>query len=194
MRVGRMPSSQPTPGVGSLARPWDIVAAWPHCRTLAQLHRVTWISRHRAPAGPAGSTGARLAEEAEVWLRELDWDFQGSAALVRRFLDMQALSGFCLLAGDRPAGYSYYVCESNKGLIGDLYIVRESATAAHEHRLLGAVLDTLIHSALVRRVESQTHDAALARAERAPMAGPRARVSAAVHAHGSAARARASAA
>jgi ribosomal protein S18 acetylase RimI-like enzyme len=96
-----------------------------------------------------------LTEEAGAWARELDWDFTGSAALVKRFLEMQALSGFCLVAGGRPAGYSYYVCESGKGLIGDLYIVRENSTAAHEHRLLGAVLDALVNSALVRRVESQ---------------------------------------
>jgi hypothetical protein len=97
------------------------------CPSLGYSHSMAALSDPRAaPSRDAGSRVIELrqvrpdqlehvlAEEAEVWLRELDWDFQGSAALVRRFLDMQALSGFCLLTGDRPAGYSYYVCESKR--------------------------------------------------------------------------------
>ena len=40
-----------------------------------------------------------LEEETGVWQRALDWDFEPSAELVRRFVDMQALSGFALLEG-----------------------------------------------------------------------------------------------
>src|SRR2546421_5925786 len=69
-----------------------------------------------------------LAEETATWRNTLDWDFQPSAGLVRRFLDMQALSGSALLIGGQPVGYSYYVAEERKGLIGDLYVMEEFAT------------------------------------------------------------------
>ena len=96
-----------------------------------------------------------LAEEAEAWRRELDWDFAGSAALVRRFLDMQALSGFCLVSGAGPVGYAYVVSENNKGLIGDFYIAGEYSTLENERVLLGAVVDAMMRSPAVRRIESQ---------------------------------------
>src|ERR1700681_2375430 len=70
-----------------------------------------------------------LEEEMAAWRAELAWDFQQSADLVRRFILLHALSGFALLRGGRMAGYSYYVCEEGKGLIGDLYVLKEHRTA-----------------------------------------------------------------
>src|SRR5579884_3984892 len=96
-----------------------------------------------------------LADEIGAWQERLDWDFTGSAALVHRFLEMHALNGYCLLAGDQPVGYSYYVGEEHKGLIGDLYVMADAASAESEYALLDAVLSNLTRMPAVRRVESQ---------------------------------------
>lgn len=96
-----------------------------------------------------------LEEETRTWERLLDWDFRPSASLVRRFVDMQSLSGFCLLANDCIVGYSYFVCEERKGLIGDLYVMEEFASTENESALLTAVLDGLLKTPFVQRVESQ---------------------------------------
>jgi len=96
-----------------------------------------------------------LSEESDAWREELEWDFEGSAALVRRFLDMQALSGFCLVEKERPVGYSYLVSETNKGLIGDFYLSREHSCLENERLLLGAVVETMVRTPPVRRIESQ---------------------------------------
>ena len=96
-----------------------------------------------------------LNEEIASWRRQLDWDFRPSADLVRRFVQMQALSGHCLVLGGRIAGYTYYVCEDRKGLIGDLYVMEEFRTPETESLLLAATLDALIKTPFVRRIESQ---------------------------------------
>jgi ribosomal protein S18 acetylase RimI-like enzyme len=96
-----------------------------------------------------------LTEETETWREMLEWDFRPSAGLVRRFLDMQSLTGYALLIAGRVAGYSYYVAEERKGLIGDLYVMEEFATPDIEAHLLGTVLDALVKSPYVHRVESQ---------------------------------------
>jgi ribosomal protein S18 acetylase RimI-like enzyme len=96
-----------------------------------------------------------LDEETRTWERQLDWDFRPSASLVRRFVDMQALSGFSLMVNDRIVGYSYFVCEERKGLIGDLYVMEEFATLENESILLTAILDNLLKTPFVQRVESQ---------------------------------------
>jgi ribosomal protein S18 acetylase RimI-like enzyme len=96
-----------------------------------------------------------LEEETSAWRAELDWDFRPSADLVRRFVHMQALSGFALLHGSRVVGYSYYVCEEGKGLLGDLYVMREHRTAGNENILLQAMLDAMGRTPAIRRVEAQ---------------------------------------
>lgn len=99
-----------------------------------------------------------LEEEIAAWRRNLDWDFRASAELVRRFLQVRGLNGFALLEGSghdtRVAGYSYYVVEDGKGLIGDFYVRDAARTADNENRLLEAVLDAMWKTP-VRRVESQ---------------------------------------
>lgn len=98
---------------------------------------------------------ALLEEETESWKQRLSWDFRPSADLVRRFVRMQALSGFGLVAGGQLIGYSYYVVEERKGLIGDLYVRRELASAETENVLLSGVLKALMETPYLRRIESQ---------------------------------------
>jgi len=103
----------------------------------------------------AGDLDALLDEEIQVWADTLDWDFRGSAGLVRRFLDMQALNGYSLILNGQPVGYCYYVSEERKGLIGDLYVMKQFATSDNEERLLAAVVDNLAKTLSVHRIESQ---------------------------------------
>ena len=103
----------------------------------------------------SGELDALLDEETETWRETLDWDFRASAGLVRRFLDMQALNGISLLMNGHPVGYCYFVSEEHKGLIGDLYVMREFVSVENEEQLLGTVVETLIKTPLVQRIESQ---------------------------------------
>ncbi|MBV9507502.1 MAG: GNAT family N-acetyltransferase [Acidobacteriia bacterium] len=110
-----------------------------------------------------------LQEEVVAWRRELDWDFEQSADLVRRFVQLRALNGSALLENGAVTGYVYYVLEENKALIGDLYVRREFRSAAREEWLLETALEPVMASENVRRVEcqlmmlSQDHKEPLAR-------------------------------
>jgi len=105
-----------------------------------------------------------LNEEIACWRDELDWDFLPSAELIRRFVHMQALNGFALVSrgNARPSrieGYSYFVAEETKGLIGDLYIRRAHRLpgefAPLERSLLDATLAALWQTAGMKRIEAQ---------------------------------------
>jgi ribosomal protein S18 acetylase RimI-like enzyme len=96
-----------------------------------------------------------LSEEIDTWGSALDWDFGKSADLVRRFVDLRALSGYALLQGREVIGYSYFVLEDHKGLIGDLYVLQDSRTAGLEVQLLGAVLGEMMGTPHLARIESQ---------------------------------------
>src|SRR5579864_2622441 len=96
-----------------------------------------------------------LREETEEWRTELDWDYRSSADLVRRFVDLRALTGFVLPGKAEAAGYGYYVCEEGKGLIGGLYIGGRYRTIENENTLLTAMLDAMWRTPGTRRVEAQ---------------------------------------
>jgi len=95
-----------------------------------------------------------LEEEIAAWRTELDWDFQPSADLVRRFVQMQALNGFALVRASQVVGYSYYVSD-NKGLIGDFYVLAAHRTVDNEHALLESVLNAMWKTPGIRRIEAQ---------------------------------------
>jgi len=96
-----------------------------------------------------------LQEETASWWDTLEWDFEKSADLVRRFTDLHALNGYALVEDDIAVGYVYFVLEEGKGLMGDLYVMREHRSIERENLLLDAALRaTLMHPQIVR-VESQ---------------------------------------
>jgi len=96
-----------------------------------------------------------LQAETCEWDEALDWDFKKSADLVRRFLDLRALSGCALIDENQAVGYSYFVLEEQKGLIGDLYVVPAHRSAETENQLLYGVLEGLITGSQVSRIEAQ---------------------------------------
>lgn len=96
-----------------------------------------------------------LIEEIETWRDELEWGFEKSADLVRRFLDLRALNGSALVEGGQVTGYGYYVLEDGKGLIGDLYVRRAARSVERENRLLESVLQAAMGGPQVCRVECQ---------------------------------------
>jgi ribosomal protein S18 acetylase RimI-like enzyme len=103
----------------------------------------------------AKDLGPLLEEEIEEWRTRLSWDFRPSADLVRRYVAMQSLAGYALVAGGTVIGYTYLVSDEEKGLIGDLFLTASERTPANEELLLQAGLAELFERASARRVESQ---------------------------------------
>ncbi|MGA8025589.1 MAG: GNAT family N-acetyltransferase [Bryobacteraceae bacterium] len=96
-----------------------------------------------------------LNEEIGMWEQRFSWDFRPSADLLRRFLQMHSLYGYALRSHRQVIGYAYQVCEGKKGLIGDFYVRADHARPSNEMMLLGAIVQGLMLTAGVRRIESQ---------------------------------------
>lgn len=92
-----------------------------------------------------------LAEEIDSWRQRFSWDFRPSADLLRRFIQVQSLYGFAVRSAERVVGYSYYVCEGRKALIGGFY----AGAAEVEVPLLDAVVQGIFRIPGIRRIESQ---------------------------------------
>jgi ribosomal protein S18 acetylase RimI-like enzyme len=108
-----------------------------------------------------------LDDEIAVWADLLCWDYTGSAEMILRYMDAKFLPGYAAVSRGKVFGYSFFVYENNKGVIGDLF-VREGENGMNrgevERRLLTHVIETLQQSPGVHRIEAQllAHDAGTA--------------------------------
>jgi ribosomal protein S18 acetylase RimI-like enzyme len=99
-----------------------------------------------------------LEDESRLWAEMLAWDYRGSAEMILRYVDAKILPGYAAVARNRVCGYSFFVYEGSKGVIGDLYVDGNGdsrSAALLEHRLLAHVIETLQHSPGIHRIEAQ---------------------------------------
>ncbi len=97
-----------------------------------------------------------LDEEVEAWGGLLCWDYRGSADMVLRYIDAKILPGYAAIERGSIIGYSFFVYEGSKGVIGDLFVSPSRPdTREIEVRMLEHVLETLQESPGVHRVEAQ---------------------------------------
>jgi ribosomal protein S18 acetylase RimI-like enzyme len=99
-----------------------------------------------------------LHDETQLWSRLLSWDYSGSAEMILRYVDAKILPGYAAVDRGRVFGYSFFVYEGSKGVIGDLYVIngtRLPDARQVELKLLTHVIETLQQSPGIHRVEAQ---------------------------------------
>ena len=109
-----------------------------------------------------------LEAENDVWLERLHWDYRASSKLLMQYIDSRMLPGYAALESGQVTGYAFCVYEESKAVIGDVFAMpglnpeTPAATTsglgpAHEieETLLKHLLETLVHSPQVTRIESQ---------------------------------------
>jgi ribosomal protein S18 acetylase RimI-like enzyme len=99
-----------------------------------------------------------LEDEIKVWADALCWDYSGSAEMILRYMDAKFLPGYAAVSRGKVFGYSFFVYESNKGVIGDLFVSEGENGASKqevESRLLTHVIETLQQSPGIQRIEAQ---------------------------------------
>lgn len=98
-----------------------------------------------------------LESEASVWEQRLRWNYRASTELLLQYLDSHVLPGFVALDRGRVCGFTFCVYEGNKAVIGDAYAVAADQEQALQitHMLLRHLLELLLHSPHVNRIESQ---------------------------------------
>jgi GNAT superfamily N-acetyltransferase len=99
-----------------------------------------------------------LDDEIHVWENLLCWDYSGSAEMILRYMDAKFLPGYAAVSRGKVFGYSFFVYENNKGVIGDLFVstgVNGTDRGEVERRLLTHVIETLQQSPGVHRIEAQ---------------------------------------
>lgn len=99
---------------------------------------------------------ALLEQENEVWGELLDWDYRSSCEMILRYIDAKILPGYAAVERGSIIGYSFFVYEGAKGVIGDLFVSpQRTDSRSVEMQLLDNVIATLQQSPGVHRIEAQ---------------------------------------
>jgi ribosomal protein S18 acetylase RimI-like enzyme len=96
-----------------------------------------------------------LEAESRAWNENLYWDFASSARVISTCLREKRLSGYALVLDGTVRGYCFFVCDGEKGLMGDLFVVPTAARVGEVARLLEHANETLLATPGLRRVEAQ---------------------------------------
>jgi ribosomal protein S18 acetylase RimI-like enzyme len=99
-----------------------------------------------------------LDDETRAWASLLSWDYHGSAEMILRYVDAKILPGYAAIDRGRIFGYSFFVYEGSKGVVGDLFVAngaRFPNAREVELKLLTHVIETLQQSPGIHRVEAQ---------------------------------------
>lgn len=99
--------------------------------------------------------GPLLESESRAWYTSLRWDYTPSIRLIAACLADKRLSGYAILSGGQLTGYSFFLYEGEKGMIGDLFVEPGSETRSNAITLLEHVIETLKATPGVERVEAQ---------------------------------------
>ncbi|HXG95174.1 MAG TPA: GNAT family N-acetyltransferase [Blastocatellia bacterium] len=94
-------------------------------------------------------------EQCEEWLTLLKWDFTGPSRMIREVARQHDLAGFVAMSGGAMIGFSYYVIESSRCSIGDIYVTKSWRECGADGLMLAALLNRIERAPRVQRIESQ---------------------------------------
>ena len=98
-----------------------------------------------------------LEHETRTWANLMSWDYRSSAEMILRYIDSKILPGYAAVENGRVCGYAFFVYESSKGVVGDLYADQSiRIPGSSVERLLAThVVETLQQSPGIHRIEAQ---------------------------------------
>ena len=104
---------------------------------------------------PAADFLPLLEAESRVWEQALRWDYFSASRLVFTCLDEKRLSGYALVNSGGIDGYGFFFYEAEKAMIGDLFVLPGEEATDRARALLECVLETLLATPGLARVEAQ---------------------------------------
>lgn len=103
----------------------------------------------------SGTLEKLLDAEAQAWNLDLHWDYASSRSLIANCLDEKRLAGYVIQDRAGLSAYSFFFYEEGKGLVGNLFVDGPQERVERARLLLGHVLETLLATPGITRIETQ---------------------------------------
>lgn len=96
-----------------------------------------------------------MQEEEKAWMCDLCWDYSPIRHILISFIKQKLLPGYVAVKESDPIGYTYFLVNQAKGVIGALYASRTAESQNAVEELLSLTISSLKDSPNVKRVEAQ---------------------------------------
>jgi ribosomal protein S18 acetylase RimI-like enzyme len=96
-----------------------------------------------------------MEEEERVWMSDLDWDYSPIRQILLSFARQRLLPGYAAVNEKEVVGYTYFLVNQAKGIIGALYASKTNHSQEAVEELLSLTISCLKDSQNIRRIEAQ---------------------------------------
>jgi ribosomal protein S18 acetylase RimI-like enzyme len=96
-----------------------------------------------------------MDEEEQAWISDLGWDYSPIRQILVSFIKQKLLPGFGAVNEKELLGYTYFLVNQSKGIIGAIYASQKSPFQEVVHNLLSQTISFLKDIQKIRRIEAQ---------------------------------------
>ncbi len=96
-----------------------------------------------------------MDEEEKAWLSDLGWDYSPIRQILVSFIKQKLLPGYVAVADGAAIGYTYFLVNQTKGIIGALYASKTVHAQEAVEELISSSISCLKDSQNIKRVEAQ---------------------------------------
>jgi ribosomal protein S18 acetylase RimI-like enzyme len=96
-----------------------------------------------------------MEEEEKAWMSDLAWDYSPIRQILVSFIRQKLLPGYVAIADSESIGYTYFLVNQAKGIIGALYASKSLRSQEAVEELLSLTISCLKDSQNIKRVEAQ---------------------------------------
>jgi ribosomal protein S18 acetylase RimI-like enzyme len=96
-----------------------------------------------------------MEEEKSAWMNDLGWDYSPIRRILVSFMNQKLLPGYAAVCEKEAIGYTYFLMNKGKGIIGTIYVAGKERSQEATDQLLSLTITALKDSQRIRRVEAQ---------------------------------------
>ena len=96
-----------------------------------------------------------MQEEEKAWMSDLSWDYSPIRQVLISYIKQKLLPGYAAVDGNEAVGYTYFLVNQTKGIIGALYVSKCNSSQNAVEELLSLTISSLKNSRTIKRVEAQ---------------------------------------
>ncbi len=96
-----------------------------------------------------------MEEEEKAWMSDLSWDYSPIRQILVSFVKQKLLPGYVAVNEQEAVGYTYFLVNHAKGIIGSLYTSKTGCSQKTVEELLSLAISSLKDSQHIKRVEAQ---------------------------------------
>jgi GNAT superfamily N-acetyltransferase len=96
-----------------------------------------------------------MQEEEKAWMSDLGWDYSPIRKILVSFIRQKLLPGYAAIDENEAIGYTYFLVNQSKGIIGALFALGKARSQEAVEELLSLTVSCLKDSQSIKRVEAQ---------------------------------------